>query len=167
MPRENKGEKAVIIKAGEDKIYNAAIMIIKPGEGVTKSSRSGYRLKHTTVLLLKKAGKQYVGKWVIPGGHIDEGETPEEAAVRETFEETGIEAQEVGDQYFDMGSGKERTRIYIKYLAYEEPVILSKEHDKYSWVTVGMLLKPSTYKLAPYFKDTLKFMLEKGFKFPK
>ncbi len=26
----------------------------------------------------------------IPGGHIDPGETPEEAVVRETFEETGV-----------------------------------------------------------------------------
>lgn len=26
----------------------------------------------------------------IPGGHIDEGEKPEEAAIRETFEETGV-----------------------------------------------------------------------------
>ncbi len=27
----------------------------------------------------------------IPGGHIDEGEKPEEAAIRETFEETGVQ----------------------------------------------------------------------------
>lgn len=27
--------------------------------------------------------------WVLPGGRIDPGETPEEAAIRETFEESG------------------------------------------------------------------------------
>lgn len=160
------GGKAIIIKAGEDKIYNSAIMVIKPGKGVTKSSGTGYRLKHTTVLLLKKAGKKYVGTWVIPGGHIDAGETPEEAAVRETFEEAGIKTHVIGAQYFDMGSGTARTRIYIKYIRSEKPVVLSKEHDKYSWVTVDMLLKPSTYKLAPYLKDTLEFIFEKDFKFP-
>lgn len=31
-----------------------------------------------------------LGIWVQPGGHIDPGETPEEAALRETREETGL-----------------------------------------------------------------------------
>ena len=31
-----------------------------------------------------------LGKWVQPGGHIELNEDPEEAAIRETFEETGI-----------------------------------------------------------------------------
>jgi 8-oxo-dGTP pyrophosphatase MutT (NUDIX family) len=30
--------------------------------------------------------------WVQPGGHVDAGEGPEEGAVRETLEETGLEA---------------------------------------------------------------------------
>jgi len=32
------------------------------------------------------------GYWVFPKGHIEPGETPEQAAVREVREETGIEA---------------------------------------------------------------------------
>lgn len=31
-----------------------------------------------------------LGIWVQPGGHVDPGETPEQAALRETLEETGI-----------------------------------------------------------------------------
>ena len=30
------------------------------------------------------------GRWTIPKGHIESGETPEETAVREVIEETGI-----------------------------------------------------------------------------
>jgi diadenosine hexaphosphate hydrolase (ATP-forming) len=34
--------------------------------------------------------------WAFPKGHIEEGETPENAAVRETLEETGYEVEIVG-----------------------------------------------------------------------
>lgn len=32
----------------------------------------------------------YIKQWFQPGGHIDEGEAPIEAAIREVFEETGV-----------------------------------------------------------------------------
>jgi 8-oxo-dGTP pyrophosphatase MutT (NUDIX family) len=31
-----------------------------------------------------------LGRWLQPGGHVDPGEAPEDAAVRESFEETGL-----------------------------------------------------------------------------
>ncbi len=37
-----------------------------------------------------------LGIWLQPGGHVDSGETPWEAALRETVEETGIEARFAG-----------------------------------------------------------------------
>ncbi len=36
-----------------------------------------------------REGERPLRQLDIPGGHIDEGETPEEAVIRETFEETG------------------------------------------------------------------------------
>lgn len=38
-------------------------------------------------------------KWVQPGGHIEDNETPEEAAVREAFEETGVKVKLLGDRF--------------------------------------------------------------------
>ena len=38
-------------------------------------------------------------KWVQPGGHIEDEETPEEAALRETYEETGIKVKLRGDRF--------------------------------------------------------------------
>lgn len=38
------------------------------------------------LLVLHKA----TGKWVFPGGHVDENEAPHEAAIREVGEETGL-----------------------------------------------------------------------------
>jgi 8-oxo-dGTP pyrophosphatase MutT (NUDIX family) len=38
-----------------------------------------------------------IGAWVPPGGHIEEGEYPHEACVREVFEETGIKVEVASD----------------------------------------------------------------------
>jgi len=38
-------------------------------------------------------------KWVQPGGHIEDEETPEEAAVREVFEETGVKVSLIGERF--------------------------------------------------------------------
>lgn len=39
-----------------------------------------------------------LGKWLPPGGHIEVGELPDEAAVREVYEETGLQVELVGEK---------------------------------------------------------------------
>jgi len=43
------------------------------------------------VLLIKRKNNPYAGHWALPGGFIDPGETPIQAALRELVEETGVE----------------------------------------------------------------------------
>jgi ADP-ribose pyrophosphatase YjhB (NUDIX family) len=43
------------------------------------------------VLLMKRGFAPYKGKWAPPGGYVEAYESPEEAAMRETFEEVGVE----------------------------------------------------------------------------
>lgn len=38
-------------------------------------------------------------KWVQPGGHIENDETPEETALREVYEETGLKVQLIGERF--------------------------------------------------------------------
>jgi ADP-ribose pyrophosphatase YjhB (NUDIX family) len=43
-----------------------------------------------------------LGMWLPPGGHIEPGELPDEAAVREVLEETGVRARLVGERGVDV-----------------------------------------------------------------
>lgn len=43
------------------------------------------------VLLIKRGKEPQYGRWMVPGGTLEWGETLEEAAVREVREETGID----------------------------------------------------------------------------
>ena len=51
--------------------------------------------KGDRVLLLERKGVHGQGTWSTPGGHLEYGETPEQCAVRETKEETGVDIANV------------------------------------------------------------------------
>lgn len=66
-----------------------------------------------TVLLVKRGQEPNRGRWSIPGGSLMVGETVEQAAARETLEETGVEVWplrtvEVRDYVAREGSGRIR-----------------------------------------------------------
>jgi mutator protein MutT len=50
-------------------------------------------IKDNSVLLVRRANPPDAGLWGLPGGKIEFGESIEQAAVRELYEETGIHAR--------------------------------------------------------------------------
>lgn len=60
-----------------------------------------------------------LGIWIQPGGHIDAGESPVEAAVRESTEETGLDIQLVSDEVIHVDvhlGGRGHTHLDLRYL---------------------------------------------------
>jgi 8-oxo-dGTP diphosphatase len=50
-------------------------------------------VENSSILLIKRKNDPYQGSWALPGGFVEYGETVENAAVRETKEETGIDVK--------------------------------------------------------------------------
>ncbi len=65
--------------------------------------------RHFTVAVFVASGgkvllhlHEKLGMWLPPGGHVEEGELPDDAAVREVLEETGIQVELVGEKREDV-----------------------------------------------------------------
>ena len=53
----------------------------------------GVIIKDGKVLLIKRKNEPFKGRWALPGGFVEYGETVEQAVLREVKEETGIDAE--------------------------------------------------------------------------
>lgn len=51
--------------------------------------------KYDKILLVKRNTEPFKGRWALPGGHVDFGETAEQAIIRETKKETGLEFKQL------------------------------------------------------------------------
>lgn len=51
-----------------------------------------FAVKDDEVVMIKRGGQPHIGKWSYPAGYLEYDEKPEEGAVRELREETGLEA---------------------------------------------------------------------------
>ena len=71
-----------------------------------------------SILLVKRRFDPYKGLWAVPGGFVEQGETVEEAARREAFEETGVKIRikKLLDVYSDPGRDPRGT-ISVAFIA--------------------------------------------------
>jgi 8-oxo-dGTP pyrophosphatase MutT (NUDIX family) len=92
------------------------------GRGEQELSAGGIvvRGEQTIVIVPTRRGAQGQRVLGLPKGHVDPGETPEEAATREVREETGVDAdlvEKLGDvRYFYQRDGKrifKRVRFFL------------------------------------------------------
>lgn len=108
---------------------------------------------------------KWSGKWTLPGGHIDPGETIEVAAVREVEEETGFKVEPItlissGELINSKDFYRPAHFIYFNYLVEKiggELKLEDRELSDFCWVAPEEALK---LDLAETFDQTVKEYLE-------
>ena len=58
---------------------------------------SGLIFRGGQVLLVRRGTAPFLGRWSLPGGRVEPGETPEQAVKREVREETGLDVDVGGE----------------------------------------------------------------------
>ncbi|MEN9344196.1 MAG: hypothetical protein RLZZ453_983 [Chlamydiota bacterium] len=117
------------------------------------------------LLLQRASNKSEPGRWGVPGGKLEKEETPEQAAVRELSEETGIflarpsQVQYVGALYI-----QKPTVDYVYHLLkiqvdQKPDICLSNEHENYKWASLKdlqeMPLMSGGQEILDYYRKTL------------
>ena len=74
----------------------------------------GILRKENKLLLVQEAQEKCYGQWNFPAGHLDDGETIFEVAIREVFEETGCKVKLT--KMLPIISSKERDIVRITFL---------------------------------------------------
>ena len=93
-----------------------------------------------SVLVLRRAGgTRCTGAWEIVHGRVDPGERPEEAAVREVTEETGLTIDRLYNLtcqpfYLHRLSTVQMAVVFVAFVGAGE-VTLGPEHDRMEWLT--------------------------------
>ncbi len=123
-------------------------------------------------LVFNKEGKIFLmhshkwkDKWVIPGGHVELGESIESALKREIREETGLDVFDIvficmQEFIFDDAFWKKRHFIFLDYACKtkSKEVVLNSEGQEFVWVTPkGALSLP----IEPYTKHLIEEFVKK------
>jgi len=104
--------------------------------------------KNGKVLLGKRKSEHGLGQWGFPGGHLEFGETPEECARRETFEETGLIVTNIRPLTYTNDFFTQTNRHYVtlimaaEYTAGNPRVCEPDKCERWEWFLWDQLPQP-------------------------
>jgi ADP-ribose pyrophosphatase len=94
-------------------------------------------------LVLRRGQQPYRGRWELPGGFVEAGESPAEAVRREIFEETGlrVEAPSIIGAYTSRygDDGKWTVDVAFHCQAPSSELSLSAESSDAAWVSIEQM----------------------------
>lgn len=119
------------------------------------------------MLLLRRSSTHptLAGRRDLPGGLIDEGEEPGEAAIREIHEETGlvVSLDQLQLLYTGTEAYHDESRVRLLYMcslrAIKPVVQISWEHESAEWVDVTELGEIET-DFHSFYHDALQYVRE-------
>ena len=93
------------------------------------------------------------GKWAYPGGKLEDGETPRQAAIRETKEETTLQISNIKEVKLGVDTGA--AAFYTR--DYKGTVQIDFEHEDWRWMTRDEMLSSA---LAPHVLQIYDWVLK-------
>jgi 8-oxo-dGTP diphosphatase len=120
--------------------------------------------KQNLLVIRRRAGRYLGGRWDVPGGTVEPGESPADAAVRETLEEAGLvvtAGEEISHHTNPDTNGRPLTFHTLTYRVWEsdpgrEVALSPDEHDDFAWVTPAEALN---YDLVWHLRATVQAVL--------
>ncbi len=152
--------------------YDHLVYSILRQEFSQLQKKTPYDEKSAGVIVFRHSGRQikyliiqnrFNHLWGFPKGHVEKGETEQQAALRELYEETGIKAELMPGfhqkVYFKLGGERKKLVIFFlgKYVS-GRVRFLDMENSNYAWLTLNQAL--SRFKF-----DNLKRLLRRAEQF--
>lgn len=108
------------------------------------------------VVLVKRGKEPQRGRWSVPGGSVEDGESLEQAAVREAWEETGLHVS-VGPELWQLTAPTADGRLFqihdFAATVTGGQLLAGDDADDAIWATVDELdTLPLTVDLASYLR---------------
>ncbi len=125
-----------------------------PGVGI-----GVYIRKDNKVLFGKRKGGHGAGEWCAPGGKMDMNESPEECAIRETREETGLEinsVQQIGitnDIWTDAGTHFITISFVADWKGGEAQLTEPDKFEEWRWFSWESLPEPLFLSTRNFIKN--------------